>query len=559
MFKNTKIITGITVVLFISGLLWFSIAGLYYTAVDNDRTNFLNNEQLSEQQQQLSDSFQSLVVTRVAVTRAAIRFLKNQNNPATASQSGLDDLLQKANTSLEQSDRNFQKYLDITKNSERDAPGEEQIHQTYSAMFEVLKSSIAFLRQGNYAAYGNLDAQKAQDDLAATYNSWRVKNNQLQQAASEENLKNFNQMIWTLSAIALVLVVLIMIIYTGIRQILFVPLKQITGHIKAITGGDLTCPVQEGGRSEMGHLLSMLKSMQNSLITTVSAVRESADAIYSGAGEISAGGNDLSSRTEEQAASLEQTAASMEQLSATVKLNSDNAQQAAELARAASVTAESGGSVVSSVVTTMQEISDSSQQISQITAVIDEIAFQTNILALNAAVEAARAGEQGRGFAVVAGEVRSLAGRSATAAKEIKNLIDKSVSRVGTGSQQVSDAGDAMKEIVAAVNRVTSIMDDIATASGEQRRGIEQVSLAVSQMDSVTQQNAALVEESAGAASTLESQAGQLRQAVSVFRIEPGSAALPVSRVPENNKLSPVVALAPVPVVGHSTQNWEAF
>ncbi|SFN10566.1 methyl-accepting chemotaxis protein [Izhakiella capsodis] len=330
----------------------------------------------------------------------------------------------------------------------------------------------------------------------------------------------------------------------GIRQILFTPLKQITGHIKAITAGELTCQMGDGGRSEMGQLLSMLKNMLNSLITTVGAVRESADAIYSGAGEISAGCNDLSSRTEEQAASLEQTAASMEQLSATVTLNTDNAQQAAEFARAASATAESGGTVVSSVVTTMQEITDSSQQISQITAVIDEIAFQTNILALNAAVEFARAGEQGRGFAVVAGEVRSLAGRSAAAAKEIKNLIDKSVSRVGTRSQQVSAAGDAMKEIVAAVKRVTSIMVDIASASGEQRRGIEQISLAVSQMDTVNQQNVALVEESAGAASTLEFQAGQLRQAVSVFRIDPSiSAGFPVSSVVEHNKQLSVNAL----------------
>ncbi|PIJ50498.1 methyl-accepting chemotaxis protein II [Erwinia sp. OLTSP20] len=557
MFKNTKIVTGITVILVISGVLWLSIAGLYYTAVNSDRVNFINNEQLSRQQLLLNDSVHSLIISRVAITRVAVHFLENQNNPDSASQADFNDLLQKASVSLAQSAHDFQAWQAYVNDNQHDAAAEGKLRQTYQALYDVLKNSVAFLREGHYSVYTNLGAQEAQDDLIACWNAWREKNYQLQKLASQQNHKNYSQMKLLLATIAVVLVILVVTIYSGIRQILFVPLRLITTHINAITQGDLTSPIEDGGRSEMGHLLNRLSAMQRALITTVGAVRESADAIYSEASEISAGGNDLSSRTEEQAASLEQTAASMEQLSAAVKFNSDNARQAADLAHIASTTAEKGGTVVSGVVATMQEISDSSQQISRITAVIDEIAFQTNILALNAAVEAARAGEQGRGFAVVAGEVRSLAGRSATAAKEIKALIDKSASRVDSGSKQVSDAGHAMEEIVVAVNRVTSIMEEIATASDEQRRGIEQISLAVSQMDSVTQQNAALVEESAGAASTLEIQAAQLRQAVSVFHI----AAADLNRTATMQEMTPGLTTSTTPLIaqGPATQHWEAF
>lgn len=298
--------------------------------------------------------------------------------------------------------------------------------------------------------------------------------------------------------------------------------------------------------------------MQHSLIRTVSAVRDSADAIYSGASEISSGSSDLSSRTEEQAASLVETAASMEELTATVKQNTDNARQATHLAKNASDTAIKGGKVVDTVVHTMNAIADSSQQIAHITGVIDSIAFQTNILALNAAVEAARAGEQGRGFAVVAGEVRTLAQRSAQAAKEIKGLIDNAVSRVDAGSSQVQEAGTTMHEIVQAVTRVTDIMGEIATASDEQSKGIEQVGLAVSQMDGVTQQNAALVEESATAAASLETLAGQLRHAVDVFRLNSTQQA--GHQAPSGNNTPPRLTgtRKALPATA-SHDNWETF
>ncbi|MBP0608518.1 MULTISPECIES: methyl-accepting chemotaxis protein [Burkholderia] len=285
-----------------------------------------------------------------------------------------------------------------------------------------------------------------------------------------------------------------------------------------IAQGDLTqpVPVRAGDRTSM---MAAMHDMQARLQATIGGIRQSAEAIASASRQISAGNDDLSQRTEEQAASLEETAASMEQLTATVKQNADNARQASGLANNASDIARTGSDVVNRVIGTMGEIDDSSRKIADIIGVIEGIAFQTNILALNAAVEAARAGEQGRGFAVVAGEVRSLAQRSATAAKEIRALIVDSVERVRNGSTLVGQAGTTMGEILQAVARVTDIMGEIAAASEEQASGITQVGRAVTQMDQVTQQNAALVEEAAAAAASLQEQAARLRDAVGSFRV----------------------------------------
>ncbi|WP_176049612.1 methyl-accepting chemotaxis protein [Burkholderia sp. BCC1644] len=285
-----------------------------------------------------------------------------------------------------------------------------------------------------------------------------------------------------------------------------------------IAQGDLTqpVPVRAGDRTSM---MAAMHDMQARLQATIGGIRQSAESIASASRQISAGNDDLSQRTEEQAASLEETAASMEQLTATVKQNADNARQASGLANSASDIARAGSDVVNRVIGTMGEIDDSSRKIADIIGVIEGIAFQTNILALNAAVEAARAGEQGRGFAVVAGEVRSLAQRSATASKEIRELIVASVERVRNGSTLVGQAGTTMGEILQAVARVTDIMGEIAAASEEQASGITQVGRAVTQMDQVTQQNAALVEEAAAAAASLQEQAARLRDAVGAFRV----------------------------------------
>ncbi len=284
-----------------------------------------------------------------------------------------------------------------------------------------------------------------------------------------------------------------------------------------IAQGDLS-PVPGAAQAPAGSVLASMAAMRANLARIVAQVRQGSDSVATASSEIAHGNQDLSGRTEQQASALQQTAASMEQLGSTVRLNADNARQADQLARGASDVARQGGDVVAEVVQTMKGINDSSRRIADILSVIDGIAFQTNILALNAAVEAARAGEQGRGFAVVAGEVRTLAQRSADAAREIKRLITDSVERVDQGSALVDKAGVTMQEVVAAIGRVSEIVGEISSASAEQRSGVAQVGQAVSQMDQATQQNAALVEQSAAAAASLQQQAQQLVQAVAVFR-----------------------------------------
>ncbi|MBI1892229.1 MAG: HAMP domain-containing protein [Burkholderiales bacterium] len=297
------------------------------------------------------------------------------------------------------------------------------------------------------------------------------------------------------------------------------PLRRAVRVAQTVAGGDLSSLIEVDSKDEAGELLQALKDMNDSLQKIVGAVRESTDTIATASGQIASGNLDLSSRTEEQAASLEETASSMEELTSTVKHNADNARQANVLAVTASEVAHRGGNVVSQVVDTMGSIKNSSRKIVDIIGVIDSIAFQTNILALNAAVEAARAGEQGRGFAVVAAEVRSLAQRSASAAKEIKALIGDSVENVDAGSRLVDEAGTTIQQVVTSVKQLTDLMAEIAAASVEQSQGIEQINQAVVQMDQATQQNAALVEEAAAAASSMQHQAANLARTVGTFKL----------------------------------------
>jgi methyl-accepting chemotaxis protein len=344
------------------------------------------------------------------------------------------------------------------------------------------------------------------------------------------------------------------------------PIREAVALAETVASGDLTRRIDATTQDETGALLRALRHMNDSLVKIVSEVRSGTDTISGASSEITAGNLDLSSRTEQQAASLEETAASMEQITSTVRQNADNARQANQLAITASNVAVEGGSVVSQVITTMGSINESSRKIVDIIGVIDGIAFQTNILALNAAVEAARAGEQGRGFAVVASEVRTLAQRSAAAAKEIKGLIGDSVDKVDAGAKLVDQAGATMEQVVESIRRVTDIMAEITHASAEQSGGIEQVNKSISLMDEATQQNAALVEESAAAAASMQEQAAKLAQVVGVFKLEAQAAAAPARAVvvlPKKPAAAPKAPVAAKPVArakaAATADEWEEF
>jgi methyl-accepting chemotaxis protein len=315
------------------------------------------------------------------------------------------------------------------------------------------------------------------------------------------------------------LVVVGVLLALWVARIVATPLNEAVAVAQRVAGGDLTAKIEVTSRDETGKLMHSLREMNDSLAHVVGQVRGGTDAIATASAQIASGNLDLSARTENQASSLEETASAMEELTSTVRQNADNAREANQLAQSAWNVASDGGKVVQQVIATMDNISAASNKIVDIIAVIDGIAFQTNILALNAAVEAARAGEQGRGFAVVASEVRNLAQRSAAAAKEIKQLIDDSALQVNSGTQLVQQAGSTMEQVLASVRRVSDVVAEISAASAEQSTGIDEVNRAIGQMDEVTQQNAALVEQAAAAAGALQDQAAQLAGVVSQFRL----------------------------------------
>ncbi|EKB4614123.1 methyl-accepting chemotaxis protein Trg [Escherichia coli] len=443
-----------------------------------------------------------------------------------------------AESEIKQSQQGYRAYQNRPVKTPADEALDTELNQRFQAYITGMQPMLKYAKNGMFEAIINQirTLDNAYTDIlnkAVKIRSTRA--NQLAELAHQRTRLGGMFMI---GAFVLALV-MTLITFMVLRRIVIRPLQHAAQRIEKIASGDLTMKDEPAGRNEIGRLSRHLQQMQHSLGMTVGTVRQGAEEIYRGTSEISAGNADLSSRTEEQAAAIEQTAASMEQLTATVKQNADNAHYASKLAQEASIKASDGGQTVSGVVKTMGAISTSSKKISEITAVINSIAFQTNILALNAAVEAARAGEQGRGFAVVASEVRTLASRSAQAAKEIEGLISESVRLIDLGSDEVATAGKTMSTIVDAVASVTHIMQEIAAASDEQSRGITQVSQAISEMDKVTQQNASLVEEASAAAVSLEEQAARLTEAVDVFRLnkqsvlaEPRGAGEPVSFAP---------------------------
>ena len=557
MLTKIRVVTSLLLVLLVFGLLQAISGSVFYSALSHDKQSFAVSQLAAKNTEALNDAYLSLNQSRVLLTRVQLRFATSKLEGKTADVAGLFE----ESKGFQQSAEGFYRLFKETP----DTPGQNQqlnsqLDQRYADYAGALGAMQTALQAGDLTAAGKIPVAPSQSAFLTLYREWRADQNRLASLGAEANSAAYSRMMWILGTILVAVLAVILLCWAGLRKIVLTPLNESIDHIRHIAGGDLTHTIVVEGRNEMTQLAASLHEMQQSLVRTVSQVRDGSDAIFTGASEISAGNNDLSARTEQQAASLEQTAASMEQLTATVKQNAENARQASQLALSASQTAEKGGSVVDGVVKTMSEIAGSSKKIADITSVIDGIAFQTNILALNAAVEAARAGEQGRGFAVVAGEVRNLAQRSAQAAKEIKGLIDDSVNRVSIGSQLVGTAGETMNDIVSAVTRVTDIMGEIASASDEQSRGIDQVGEAVTEMDRVTQQNASLVEESAAAAASLEDQASRLSQSVSLFKIRRDAApqtltkhvpiAAPVTALPASRK----ALTAPV-----SDTHWETF
>ncbi|MBB3255855.1 methyl-accepting chemotaxis protein [Paraburkholderia bannensis] len=467
----------------------------------------------------LNDASSYLLRTRVSLDRVNALYAAGQNDEAKKVIDRADFLLGKSNDSW--------KTFVAAPKAGIDAATLDALNAKRAALLQDgVQPEFAALRANDQAAYHAIADTKISPMFVDYDNAAAPIAQQLQdgaQAREESARSQITVMRSLIGGVIVVALVLVVAIRFAMRGLIVQPLEDAVKSFERIAHGDLTERIEVYSKNEIGRLFAGIKRMQESLITLVSAVHNGAGSIDVGAREIAMGNTDLSQRTEQQAASLQETASSMEQLTGTVRQNAENARQASQLAVNASDIATRGGAVVGEVVSTMQDIAASSAKVVDIISVIEGIAFQTNILALNAAVEAARAGEQGRGFAVVAGEVRSLAQRSASAAKEIKELINDSAEKVQSGSQLVGRAGTTMDDILQAVRRVTDIMGEISAASEEQSGGIEQVNRAVTQMDTVTQQNAALVEEAAAAAASLEEQTRNLQSVLATWRTNSGS------------------------------------
>ncbi|WP_130834358.1 methyl-accepting chemotaxis protein [[Erwinia] mediterraneensis] len=541
----------ISIVLF--GVMQLFSGGVFLTSLNQDREHLLSASTNNEKVEALTNSWYALNAVRADVNRVVLWILKE--GPQSAK---VESMMVHGREQLQLAAEQFQQFRQKAAVHGLEPALTTRLEQSYQAYYDILNQLMDVADKRNVDELFAINAAPKQQAMSEDYERWRAAASSVAKQVAEESNQTYNQMLVLLSAILVLVIAAIIICWIVISRVLLKPLNQALAHIDSIEAGDLTQHIilDTDSRTEMGRLQAGLMRMQTSLIRTVGNVRSGADIILTGVSEIALGNSDLSSRTEQQAASLEQTAASMEELTSTVKHNADNAHQAAQLALTATQTAENGGEIVNGVIKTMYGIEESSKKIGEITSVIESIAFQTNILALNAAVEAARAGENGRGFAVVAGEVRNLAQRSAVAAKDIKGLIEESEVRVSSGSQLAVSAEESMQQILKSVQQVRDIMDEISSASDEQSQGIAQVGVAVAELDRVTQQNAALVEESSAAAAQLEEQARHLNEAVAVFRMQTGNSSSVKRVIASRNSENSV---KPAALAATADDNWQTF
>ncbi|MBN3771542.1 methyl-accepting chemotaxis protein [Burkholderia sp. Se-20378] len=511
MFGKIKLASGLLGVLTVFCLFLFAIEALGFWALKSTRSGVddLSNVAIT-QVGAASQATQQLLDARINLSRAGTRMVRGGPKP--------EDIIRHAGASLAEADKAFAALTAAQPVDDANRARVTALAERYRALRGALGELVQFLDADNIQAFLDQPTQSIQDAYIAELRRFTDYGG----ASSRTALDTIDGgMLWFKSVGIVLLVAMLAAsaaIYAAARRAVVAPLEEAGRHFERIAQGRLDEVVRAGGVFEIDRMLRGLATMQTSIAGTVRTVRHASDAIHLGAGEIAGGNADLSARTGTQAASLEETAASMEELTATVRQNTDSARAASALADAALEATSHGGGVVDSVIDRMRGIAQSSGRIAEIISVIDGIAFQTNILALNAAVEAARAGEQGRGFAVVAGEVRALAQRSANAAKEIKTLIGASVDRVESGARRVDEAGKTMEDIVAQVKRVSDLIAEISSSTAEQSTGVSQVDQAVVHLDNITQQNAALVEQSTAASESLKQQATRLVDAVNVFR-----------------------------------------
>ncbi|MEM5446979.1 methyl-accepting chemotaxis protein [Paraburkholderia guartelaensis] len=514
MLGNITIRRGLTLVIGIFVAFLLTVIGVSYGALKITNDSLHDAQRGAQSLDALKSSSERLLQVRLALGGYETLFSVGK---------ATDGLLDKAHEVLVNSNKEFARYSA----GPFDDPEEARLAQAVSSAREALVSQALepeykSLVDNDFNTFRTIQGETADRYYGAyakaidALETWQATR---QQQDADTAAQRFRLSLIVFGVIGVVGVAIGVFARVGLAAAVVKPVNHAIRHFERIAAGDLTVDVRVRSKNEMGQLLGALQTMRDGLVGTVSRVRGSTHEITQGAKQIASGNVDLSDRTAQQAAALEQTAASIEELSAAVRQNTDGAKEASGLAQTALETVTRGADVVARVNATMNDITASSQKVEEITGIIEGIAFQTNILALNAAVEAARAGEQGRGFAVVASEVRSLAQRSGTAAKEIKELIAASAATVGAGARLVEDARRTMEEARSAVARVSGIMSEIETATHEQSDGIEQVNRAIAQIDEVTQRNAALVEEAAAAAQSLESQADLLREAVAVFNL----------------------------------------